>query len=126
MAVNKVHREFYQVDMNEGWETLPGYPAGIQQKILSGTLDTTNKKGSYTRLLRFQPGAFSTKPFVHDYWEEVFFLEGDLAVGSDDKGNGGTVFTKNTYCVRPPGVSHGPFSSKNGCLLLESHYYDPP
>lgn len=125
MAVNKVHREFYQVDMNEGWETLPGYPEGIQQKILSGTLDKENKKGGYTRLLRFQPGVYTTQPFVHDYWEEVFFLEGDLAVSSDATGKGGTVFHKHAYCVRPPGVWHGPFRSDSGCLLLESHYYDP-
>lgn len=125
MAVNKLHREFYTVDMNEGWETPQGYPAGIQQKILSGTLDTKNKKGGYTRLLRFKPGTYTTKAFVHDYWEEVFFLEGDLAVGSDATGKGGTVFYKNTYCVRPPGVAHGPFRSDSGCLLIESHYYDP-
>lgn len=29
------------------------------------------------------------------------------------------------YCVRPPGVPHGPFKSETGCLLLEQHYYDP-
>jgi hypothetical protein len=25
--------------------------------------------------------------------------------------------------VRPPGVYHGPFTSKTGCLLLETHYF---
>ena len=34
MAVNKEHREFYQVDVTKGWETPSGYPPGIQQKIL--------------------------------------------------------------------------------------------
>ena len=29
-----------------------------------------------------------------------------------------------TYACRPPGVSHGPFKSENGCLLFEIHYYD--
>ncbi len=125
MAVNKIHREFYQVDMSTGWESPAGYHPGIQQKILSGTLDTQNRRGGHTRLLRFLPGAYSDKPFVHDYWEEVFVISGDLVVDSDAHGKGGTSFGPNTYCVRPPGVPHGPFRSENGCLLLESHYYDP-
>lgn len=125
MAVNKIHREFHQVDMSSGWESPAGYHPGIQQKILSGTLDTQNRRGGHTRLLRFLPGAYSDKPFVHDYWEEVFVISGDLVVDSDANGKGGTSFGPNTYCVRPPGVPHGPFRSQNGCLLLESHYYDP-
>lgn len=125
MAVNKQHREFYQVDVTTGWESLPGYPPGIQQKILSGALDTKNRKGGHTRLLRFMPGAYTTKPFEHDYWEEVFVISGDLIVGSDANGKGGEPFYANTYCVRPPAVAHGPFRSETGCLLLESHYYDP-
>jgi len=125
MAVNKEHREFYQVDVTKGWETPPGYPAGIQQKILSGKLDPANRRGGHTRLLRFLPGTYSTQPFVHDYWEEVFVISGDLIVGNDEHGNGGQPFHANTYCVRPPGVPHGPFKSETGCLLLEQHYYDP-
>lgn len=125
MAVNKLHREFYQVDMNSGWETPPGYPEGIKQKILSGKLDVENKRGGHTRLLKFEPGTFSTEPFEHDYWEEVFIISGDLWVGNDKQGRGGEKFTANTYCVRPAHVPHGPFRSENGCLLLEQHYYDP-
>ncbi len=125
MAVNKKHREFYQVDMLSGWESPEGYPKGIQQKILSGTLDAANKRGGHTRLLRFLPGAYTTEPFVHDYWEEVFVLNGDLIADSDTAGKGGKPFYQNTYCVRPPGIPHGPFRSEKGCLLLESHYYDP-
>ena len=125
MSVNKEHREFYQVDVTKGWETPPGYPAGIQQKILSGKLDTANRRGGHTRLLRFMPGTYSTEPFKHDYWEEVFVISGDLIVGNDKQGKGGQPFYANTYCVRPPGVAHGPFKSETGCLLLEQHYYDP-
>ena len=60
MAVNKKHDEFHTLDMNVGWETPPGYPKGIEQKILSGALDETNKRGTRTRLLRFAPGVFTT------------------------------------------------------------------
>lgn len=125
MAINKQHREFHLLDMTEGWVTLTGYPSGIQQKILSGALDEQARRGSRTRFLRFQPGVFTTKPFVHEYWEEVYLVSGDLIVGNDEYGRNGTSFQPNTYACRPPGVHHGPFKSETGCLLLEIHYYDP-
>jgi ChrR-like protein with cupin domain len=123
MPVNKPHLEFHTVDMSRGWETPPGYPEGIEQKILAGSLDETKKAGSRTRLLRFQPGVYTTEPFVHDYWEEVYLVEGDLTVGNDSEGSGGDSFPPGTYACRPPGAVHGPFKSTRGCLLLEIHYY---
>ena len=125
MAVNKAHDEFHAVDMETGWEVPQGYPPGIEQKILYGALDEAGKRGSRTRLLRFAPGVFTTAPFVHDYWEEVYLMSGDLTVGNDEQGNGGTPFQPNTYACRPPGAAHGPFRSERGCVLLEIHYYDP-
>lgn len=125
MAVNKLHKEFHQVDLNAGWETPPGYPAGIQQKILSGGLDEKAKRGTRSRLLRFAPGVYTTAPFVHDYWEEVYLISGDLTVGNDAQGKGGTAYSPNTYACRPPGAYHGPFKSENGCMLFELHYFDP-
>jgi len=119
----KLHEEFYKIDMDAGWHTPAGYPAGIKQKILSGGLDEVQLKGNRTRLLRFDPGVHTTKPFVHTYWEEVFLLSGDLTVGNDENGQGGTPFTGYTYAVRPPGVFHGPFKSETGCLLLETHWF---
>lgn len=123
MAVNKPHLEFHAVDMSAGWSTPPGYPQGIEQKILAGTLDEVRRIGSRTRLLRFAPGVFITAPFVHDYWEEVYLLSGDLTVGNDAEGRGGEGFAPGTYACRPPGAVHGPFRSDTGCLLLEIHYY---
>ncbi|WP_213772249.1 cupin [Bradyrhizobium sp. dw_78] len=125
MAVNKKHDEFHTLDMNAGWEVPPGYPSGIKQKILSGALDEANKKGSRTRLLKFDPGVFTVDPFVHEYWEEVFLVSGDLTVGNDKQGKGGESFSPFTYACRPPGAFHGPFKSEAGCLLLEMHYFDP-
>ena len=123
MNVNKPHLEFHRVDMRGGWVVPAGYPAGIEQKILAGALDETGKTGTRTRLLRFAPGVFTTAPFVHDYWEEVYLVEGDLTVGNDADGNGGEAFAPGTYACRPPGAGHGPFKSERGCLLLEIHYY---
>lgn len=125
MAINKAHDEFYTLDLTSGWEVPPGYPKGIQQKIISGGLDEVAKRGSRTRLLRFDPGVFTTKPFVHDYWEEVFLVTGDLTVGNDENGEGGEAFPPFTYACRPPGAFHGPFKSEKGCILMEIHYFDP-
>nr|WP_249816261.1 cupin [Bradyrhizobium sp. 138] len=111
--------------MESGWETPTNYPSGIKQKILSGALDEPHRRGSRTRLLKFDPGTFTTAPFVHEYWEEVFLVSGDLTVGNDEQGKGGQGFAPFTYACRPPGAFHGPFKSERGCLLLEIHYFDP-
>ena len=124
IKINKPHLEFHRLDMSRGWETPVGYPIGIEQKILAGALDEPGKSGSRTRLLRFQPGVYTTEPFVHDYWEEVYLVEGDLTVGNDAEGRGGESFPPGTYACRPPGAVHGPFRSNRGCLLLEIHYYE--
>jgi hypothetical protein len=128
MAVNKLHDEFHTIDLGpDGWQLPDGYPQGAlaEEKILSGALDYAGRTGSRTRLLRFHPGFLSEKPFVHDYWEEVLMLEGDMTVGHDGTGRGGDSFKGLTYAVRPPGAAHGPFKSDGGALLLEIHYYDP-
>jgi hypothetical protein len=125
MPINKAHDEFHTLDLDEGWEVPTGYPSGIKQKILSGSLDEQSNRGSRTRLLRFDAGTYTTQPFVHVYWEEVFLISGDLTVGNDEAGNGGTSYAPFTYACRPPGAVHGPFKSEKGCLLLEIHYFDP-
>ena len=122
--IRKEHKEFYKVDLTWGWEKLPGYPDGIEQQVLAGFLDEKNRRGFRTRHLRFAPGVYTTEPFTHDYWDEVYLVSGDLVVGSDKNGKGGTKFGPNTYACRPPGTPHGPFRSEKGCLLLELHYYD--
>ena len=66
ISINKVHREFYSLDLENGWEVPQGYPVGIEQKILSGSLDEVNRTGSRTRLLRFKPGIYTTAPFNHE------------------------------------------------------------
>jgi hypothetical protein len=117
MANKKPHLEFSPVDMEQGWQTPPGYKEGFEQKILVSDLDEVNKRGSRSRLLRIRPGVFSEVPFVHDHWEEVFLFQGDLIVAGEQ-------FFAPTYAIRPPGVYHGPFKSEKGCVLFELHYYE--
>jgi len=40
----KEHLEFFSLDLSSGWQVPEGYPEGIEQKILAGSLDETNKK----------------------------------------------------------------------------------
>lgn len=122
MSARREHKEFHAVDLDVGWHVPEGYPPGIEQKILSGELDESKSSGRRTRLLRFAPGAFTTKPFVHDYCEEVYVLAGELMVAREQAES--ITFGANSYACRPPGIWHGPFRSDKGCLLLETHYYD--
>ena len=118
------HTEFFEIDMEGGWEDIPGYPPGCRRKILSSDLDETGQRGHRTRLIQIAPGAYTTEPFVHDHWEEVFVYQGDLVVGCNEKGEGGEVFEAPTYAIRPGGVAHGPFASRTGCFMFETHYYE--
>jgi hypothetical protein len=126
MPFAKPHREFERLNPAEGWELAPGYPAeaAVYQRILASDINDQAGTGSRTRLLRFEPGAFSTEPFTHRHWEEVYLMKGELIVGNDQHGHGGEAFMAPTYACRPPGVLHGPFKSETGCLLIEFHYYD--
>lgn len=95
------------------WRIPPGSKAeGITEQILAEDPVT----GSYTRVLRFAPGADSSPNGVqvHDFCEEVYILEGDLT----DLRLGET-FTAGMYASRPPGMEHGPWRSDAGVLMLE-------
>jgi len=124
-TTKKPHLEFFKLDLSENFSTPPGYPEGFETRDLVCDLDEENMTGSRSRLMRIKPGKFTTAPFVHNHWEEVYLLEGDLTVGCDANGEGGENFKAPTYACRPPGAYHGPFKSENGCLMFEVHYYAP-
>jgi hypothetical protein len=100
------------------WRPAGGEADGIWEQILSSDPDT----GDYTRLLRFEPGADSSPngTLSHDFWEEVFIVEGDLT----DLRLGET-FNSGMYACRPPGMPHGPWRSEQGVLMLEARYGFP-
>lgn len=102
------------------WEPVAASPtagvggAGVQQKILSRDEET----GDVTRLLKFDAGVETKEPITHDFWEEVWILEGELI----DLGKKQT-FTAGMYACRPPGMLHGPYRVPKGCTTLEFRYY---
>lgn len=111
------HIEMETVDMSSGWEPMSGI-AGVEVKYLANDLDEETRTGSRTRYVRVAPGTKTPEAQVHTYWEDVFVLEGDLYPLPD-----GAAPDAPHYSLRPPGTAHGPFGSKNGCLLLEIQYF---
>ena len=87
---------------------------GITERILS----RDPVSGDVTRLLRFDPGVETSETIVHDFWEEVWILEGSLV----DLGKRRT-FSAGMYACRPPRMRHGPYRSPRGALLFETRYY---
>lgn len=95
------------------WNPVKDYPSGIEEKILSRDPGTEN----YTRLLRFEPGVETTETLSHDFWEEVYILQGGL-IDLNKK----EVYVEGTYACRPPGMEHGPYKAPIGCVTLEIRY----
>ena len=108
----KPELEFFDV------ATIPWRPVegeeGIYEKILSEDAET----GDYTRLLKFEPGVKTSETLIHDFWEEVYIVQGGLL----DLGKNQT-FTEGMYACRPPGMKHGPYSIPVGCITVEMRYY---
>ena len=105
------------------WQRPAGFDEGIEQVIIVDTLDQEKKRGVRTRFVRFAPGAATTVPFIHDYDEEVYLVEGDQALLDKATLRQVASYLKGAYFVRPAGTFHGPFASAAGCLLLEIHSY---
>ena len=114
----KPEHEFFRPDALP-WQPVSASAAGgaggpgVHQKILA--LDPAT--GDVTRLLRFEAGVESTETITHDFWEEVWILEGELI----DLGKQQT-FGAGMYACRPPGMVHGPYRVPHGCLTFEIRY----
>ncbi|MEM8647493.1 MAG: cupin domain-containing protein [Pseudomonadota bacterium] len=121
-AFTKEHREFFDALDPEGWGPIAGY-SGVEQKVLSGVFDHAAQKGAVTRLSRWAAGAAVAEPVSHDWCEEVYLISGSLVVGTLGKEQ--ETLPAGTYAVRPPHVPHGPFFSRDGCLMIEFLYYPP-
>jgi hypothetical protein len=116
----KTHIEMEKVDLSAGWQALSGFPPGLDVKCLANDLDEDTRTGARSRLVRFAAGVVTTGNLVHDYWEEVYLLSGDLyAVAQSDQ----PPVSAPCYSCRPPGTRHGPFGSRTGCILLEHQCY---
>lgn len=114
----KPEREFFDPGQLP-WRPVAASPtggvggAGVVERVLSHDPDS----GDVTRMLRFDPGVETTETIAHDFWEEVWILEGELI----DLGKRET-FRAGMYACRPPGMRHGPYRTAKGCTTLEIRY----
>lgn len=97
------------------WRHAEGYPEGVSEKILNRDPET----GSYTRLLKFEPGATTTETMTHDHYEEVYVIKGELI---DLVQN--LTCKEGFYGYRHPGMKHGPYTSPTGCITFEIKTYE--
>jgi quercetin dioxygenase-like cupin family protein len=117
----RLNLDFAGVDLNDGFTARAGGVAGITEKVLTGDLDPARGTGCRTRLLRMAPGTRTHEAHAHDYWEELYLLEGDMTVAD---GHGGErVIRAPAFACREPGFMHGPVWTDGGCLLLEFSRY---
>jgi len=111
----KLELEFFEQASIE-WRPIgiPGYSSGCYEKILSLDEET----GSLTRMLKIEPGAKISGSLKHDFWEEVYIIEGELIdIGKKQ------VYKEGFYACRPPGMIHGPFETPSGCVCIEFRYF---
>lgn len=113
-AIRKPELEFAPVD-GVAWTPVPGGVVGQSERILAAD----NETGIATRMLRFEQGTDTSELGVvrHDFWEEVYILEGDLYDLTLRE-----EFTAGDYACRPPGMPHGPWRSRDGCITFEVRY----
>ena len=124
MGIGK-HLEFAPLDMDEGWEEPPGYPLGMQQKVLTSDLDEENKTGSRSRFLRLLPGVYSMhrssmttgKRFI---WWRVTSSSAMTSMGMEEKSS-----TRRHMRVARRAFTTAP-SNDGGCVMFEPHYYYTP
>ncbi len=111
--VGKAEMEFFDI------ETVPWTPVARRPGVSERILARDPERGLVTRVVRWEPGldTSSAGPVAHDYFEEVLILSGSM----HDLGLEQT-FTAGFYACRPPGMVHGPWSTAEGCTMLEIQY----
>jgi hypothetical protein len=102
---------------------VPGPPAGMARKLLRGADGAGERVALAANVARWD----YPKLEFHDCVEEIYCISGDLWLG-----NAGTM-RKGSYLWRPEYITHGPFASVGGALILVkvpsrliNHFTDDP
>jgi len=104
-----------QVESKDQWSPIEG----LEEVAEELTLAIDHETGDYTRLTRFKPGA-DTSAFgakSHKFPEEIMIMEGRLYDAAFDQW-----LEAGDYASRPPGETHEPFKTEEGCVVLEISY----
>lgn len=86
------------------WEDAPSYAEGTQLKLL-------REEGLARSILLKLPPGFRMEAHSHTCCEQHFVLEGSYEAGDE-------VYGPGTYRCIAPHTDHGPFSSREGAVLL--------
>ncbi len=115
MTMAKPEHEFFPVEHVAWTPAQGGLVTGLYERILAAD----DASGVATRMLRFDPGTNTSAagPQVHDFWEEVYIVQGSLHDLTLDQS-----FAQGTYACRPPGMRHGPWLAPEGCVTFEVRY----
>ena len=100
-------------------ETIPWSPVRLRPGVSERILARDPSRGLVTRMVRWDPGLDTSNAgaIAHDYFEEVLILSGSM----HDLGLQQT-FSAGFYACRPPGMVHGPWTTVDGCVMLEIQY----
>jgi len=99
--------------LNQKWRRSKDDPEGVFEILLH-----KHRDGSYTHLLRVRKGVVFPEPVKHDYFEEVYYVRGEmLNTKTREKVRAGM------YVLHKPHEPHGPFKCLKECLILEFRYY---
>jgi len=106
--------EYFQLKSGEArWTHAKGEPEGVDEVVLH-----RHRDGSYTHVLRVREGVKFAKPVTHEFYEEAYYLEGEMLNTKTGK-----TISAGEYVFHKPGEPHGPFKSLKTCLILEFRYY---
>ncbi|MFF1675040.1 cupin domain-containing protein [Streptomyces sp. NPDC058256] len=97
------------------WTAPAGAAEGIEERVLADDPTGAHR----TTLVRWAPGTDTSADGVtrHDFWEEVWILQGDLHDLTLDE-----TFPQGSYACRPPGMPHGPWTTAEGVTMLVFTY----
>jgi hypothetical protein len=113
----KEEREFHHHD-EVSWTPVAADSGAAGDGMTEKILAFDPEAGVATRMLRFEAGVDTDEVITHDFWEEVYIIEGEI---HDKRVN--QTFTAGMSACRPPGMPHGPYTSKVGALTFEVRYY---
>ena len=95
------------------WSHPKGEPGGVRELVLHRFKD-----GGYTHILEVRAGTVFPEPVSHKFYEEAYYLEGEMHNPSTSEKIAG-----GSYVFHKPGEPHGPFRCLKTCLILEFRYY---
>jgi anti-sigma factor ChrR (cupin superfamily) len=101
--IEKMKEKFLDTKDME-WQDAPRYTEGTKMKILR------DENGARTILLNICSN-FDLKEHTHTCTEQHYILEGEYEADGKTYGSG-------TYQLIPAHTSHGPYTSKNGAIVL--------